>query len=67
MSYHGECGGLLPWLAGPRPCSLPDYLWSELLFLTLLGWLYWPLVLAWCLAGPLVGYILDRRSRIQRD
>src|SRR5262249_10339646 len=54
--------GLFPWLAGPKPCSLMDYLWSDLQFLCVLGFLYWPLILAWCLFGPLVGYVLDRRS-----
>src|SRR5262245_10986660 len=62
VSYQGQCGGLFPWLAGPKPCSLMDYLWSELLFLGLIGFFYWPLLLAWCLFGPLVGYVLGRRS-----
>jgi hypothetical protein len=47
-SYEGTCGGFLPALAGPRPCSF---------------WEYWPLVLAILFLPPIVGYFIDRRAK----
>src|SRR5215510_6331757 len=63
MSYHGECGGLFPFLAGPKPCSFWDYASRDLMFsFAVLGVAYWPFVLGMLLLPPLVGYLLDRRA-----
>jgi hypothetical protein len=63
-SYEGTCGGFLPALAGPRRCSLWEYvLGNALLFVLLLGATYWPLVLAILFLPPLVGYFFDRRAK----
>src|SRR5215510_4832244 len=63
MSYHGECGGLIPWLAGPRPYSFWDYASFNLNLFVVLSVTYWPVVLGILLLPPLVGYLLDRRGR----
>jgi hypothetical protein len=68
FTYDGKCGGFFPALAGPRPCSLAEYVFGNLLlFALLLGATYWPLVLALLLVPPLVGYLLDRRAKGRRD
>jgi hypothetical protein len=63
LSYDGKCGGFLPWLAGPKPCSFWDYLSGNMLLFTLLfGSAYWPFLLALLILPPLVGFLLDRRG-----
>lgn len=63
FSYDGNCGGFLPWLAGPKPCSFWEYVSGNmLLFAVLLGATYWPLVLALLFLPPFVGYLFDRRG-----
>ena len=63
FSYDGKCGGFLPALAGPKPCSFLEYmLGNVLLFALILGVAYWPLVLALLLLPPFVGYLYDRRA-----
>jgi hypothetical protein len=64
LSYDGKCGGFLPALAGPRPCSFWEYVaGNALLFAVLLGATYWPLVLAFLFLPPFVGHLLDRRAK----
>jgi hypothetical protein len=36
-AYDGNCGGLMPFLAGAKPCSLLGYLFRDALFLALLA------------------------------
>jgi hypothetical protein len=63
-SYEGTCGGFLPALAGPRPCSFWEYvLGNALLFVLPLGATYWQLVLAILFLPPIVGYFIDRRAK----
>jgi len=60
FAYDGECGGLMPFLAGPRPCSFWEYFSGWLLVVVLSLWdTYWPLVLALFLVPTSVGYLLD--------
>lgn len=47
IGFDGKCGGWLPALSGARPCTLWEYVWSNLT----LTWLvilheYWMIVLA---------------------
>jgi hypothetical protein len=64
LSYDGKCGGFLPALAGPTPCSFWEYLFGNLLlFALLLGAAYWPLALAILFVPPFVGYLFDRRAK----
>ena len=64
LSYDGKCGGFLPALAGPRPCSFWEYVvGNALLFALILGATHWPLVLAFLFLPPFVGYLLDRRAK----
>src|SRR5215510_4438598 len=63
MSYHGECGGFFPSLAGSRPCSFWDYASFDLMLYVVLSVAYWPFVLGMLLLPPLVGYLLDRRRQ----
>jgi len=64
FSYDGKCGGFLPALAGPRPCSFWEYVAGNvLLFAVLLGAAYWPLALALLFVPPFVGYLFDRRAK----
>lgn len=63
LSYDGKCGGFLPALAGPKPCSFFEYVFGNaLLSVLLLMPTYWPLVLAVLVLPPLVGHLLDRRA-----
>ena len=64
ITYDGKCGGFLPALAGPRPCSFWEYVSGNvLLFALLIGATYWPFVLAVLFLPPLVGYLFDRRAK----
>ena len=60
MSYDGECGGLMPFLGGTRPCSFWDHASSDLGLFVVLNVGYGPIVLATLLVPPLIGYLLDR-------
>jgi len=62
FSYDGKCGGLIPFLAGPRPCSFLEYVsGGVLLSISILWGTYWPLVLVLLVVPASVGYLLDRR------
>jgi hypothetical protein len=62
FSYDGKCGGLMPFLAGPRPCSFWEYISGAVLLAVLILWgTYWPFVLALLVVPASVGYLLDRR------
>ena len=64
LSYHGVCGELFPFLAGPTPCSIWDYASSDLIFwFAVLSVGYWPIVLGMLLIPPVVSYLLDRRKQ----
>ena len=44
FSFNGQCGGLIPFLAGPRPCSFWEYFSGQALFVLLVvRETYWPL------------------------
>jgi hypothetical protein len=63
-SYDGKCGGYIPGLSGPRPCSFVDFVsGSVVLYILLLGVHYWYLAIAIVVLPPLAGYLLDRRTR----
>ena len=32
LRYNGTCGGLIPFLAAAQPCTLWQYVWSDLSF-----------------------------------
>lgn len=64
FSFDGQCGGFLPFLAGPKPCSLWEYVSGRTLLTLLIVWdAYWPLVLAFLVVPISVGYLLDRQMR----
>ncbi len=63
LSYRGECGGLIPALAGARPCSFWDYASFHLMLDVVLSLAYWPFVLGILLLPPVVGYLLDRHGQ----
>ena len=63
-SYDGKCGGLMPWLAGPKPCSFWEYISGNVLLVALILWEgYWPLVLALLVVPISVGYLFDRQAQ----
>ena len=67
LGYEGKCGGLFPFLAGPRPCSFWEHLRESAIFSIAILWIeYWPLVLAALVIPTCVGYLLDRRTRRQK-
>jgi hypothetical protein len=63
IGFDGKCGGWLPALSGARPCTVWEYVWSNLSF----TWLvilheYWMIVLA--AAGVVfTGSVLFERFR----
>jgi len=68
FSYDGKCGGFLPWLAGPKPCSFWEYVSGNTLLYALILWdAYWPLVLALLSLPPFVGHLFDRRGQGRGD
>jgi hypothetical protein len=61
--YDGKCGGFLPALAGPRPCTLLEYVGVNLaLLLPVMLSEFWPLALLGIALPLLIGYVLDLRS-----
>jgi hypothetical protein len=64
LSYDGKCGGFFPGLSGRHACSLAEYMFGEVVAISLiLASLYWPVVLLLLILPPLIGYILDRKRR----
>jgi hypothetical protein len=64
FSYDGKCGGLLPWLAGSKPCSLWEYVSGNTLAVFAVLWIsYWPFALALLLISTLIGFFLDRQNQ----
>jgi len=64
FSYDGKCGGLMPFLAGPKPCPFWEYVsGGAILALAILWGTYWPLILALLVLATAIGYFLDRRVR----
>ncbi|MCI0613752.1 hypothetical protein L0244_12270 [bacterium] len=58
--YNGKCGGFLPWLAGPMPCSFWEYVSGNSIATFTVVWIaYWPFLLALIAVPPLVGLVLD--------
>lgn len=46
LSFNGQCGGLMPFLSGPTPCSFWEFFSGQVLLLLSIVWeTYWPLVL----------------------
>jgi hypothetical protein len=64
VSYDGNCGGALPWLAAARPCSRADFVINNTLLLALMmGTEFWPFIVAAIALIVGVAYFLDRRVR----
>jgi phosphatidylglycerophosphate synthase len=62
-SYDGKCGGYLPWLAGPKPCTLFEFVTSNLVLVGVIMWSsYWPIVVVLLFMPAAVGYLLDKRK-----
>jgi hypothetical protein len=63
FTYDGKCGGLIPWLAGPKPCSFWEYVSGSSSATFIIVWLaYWPFILALLLVPPITGLILDMQA-----
>jgi hypothetical protein len=64
FAYDGTCGGFIPFLAGPKPCSFWEYISGSVLLVALILWdEYWPLVLALLVVPASVGYLIDRQAQ----
>jgi hypothetical protein len=64
FAYDGTCGGFIPFLAGPKPCSFWEYISGSVLLVVLILWdEYWPLVLALLVVPASVGYLVDRQAK----
>lgn len=60
FSYDGKCGGFFPALAGPKPCTLSEYVAGNLSLLILIaGAKYWPLIIAAIALPIVIGYVMD--------
>jgi hypothetical protein len=63
FTYDGKCGGLIPWLAGPKPCSFWEYLsGSSSATFIVVGLAYWPFILALLFVPPIIGLFLDIKA-----
>jgi uncharacterized membrane protein affecting hemolysin expression len=64
FSYDGKCGGLLPEVSAPRPCSLWSYMTGDVLAIALiLGITYWPVLVLLVILAVLTVYFFARRGR----
>jgi hypothetical protein len=32
LNYKGTCGGFMPFLSAPQPCTLSEYVWGSMSF-----------------------------------
>jgi hypothetical protein len=63
FTYDGKCGGLFPFLAGPKPCSFWEYVSGNSSAIFLVVWLaYWPFILALLFVSPVIGLFLDIKA-----
>ena len=54
-SYNGKCGGFFPGSA-PRPCSLMEYMFGDVVAISLILFgTFWPVVLILLIVPPLRG------------
>jgi hypothetical protein len=66
FAYHGKCGGFFPGLSAPRDCSLWTYLSGDSLAVGLILLMtYWPVVAVAIILPPALGYLRDRRERLE--
>ncbi len=67
LHFDGKCGGLMPFLSGPRDCTLFEYIISYTLFTTvlILGY-YWYWILIFLFLTTLSGYAFGR-SKIKKN
>jgi hypothetical protein len=64
FSYDGKCGGFLPEVSTPRPCSLWSYMTGDVLAIAVIvGLTYWPLLMMLIVVAVLLGYFLSRRGK----
>lgn len=64
FSYDGKCGGFIPEVSAPRPCSLWSYMSGDVLAIAVVvAVAYWPLLLILIVAALLFGYFLGRRGK----
>ena len=64
FSYDGKCGGFIPEVSAPRPCSLWSYMSGDVLAIAVVVAIsYWPLLLILIIAAVLFSYFLIRRGR----
>jgi hypothetical protein len=53
----------MPFLAGPKPCSFWEYITGEAsLIFIIVGYSYWPLILAFIVVPLTIGLILDMKA-----
>jgi hypothetical protein len=63
IAYDGKCGGFLPWLAGPQPCSFWKYFSGNSSMILTIVWIsYWPFILAFIFVPAFIGFFLDRKA-----
>jgi hypothetical protein len=63
VGYNGKCGGFLPWLAGPKPCSFWEYVsGNSLMTFTILWISYWPIILTLIIFLVSIGLFLDKQA-----
>jgi hypothetical protein len=63
MSYNGKCGGFFPGLSAPRACSFLEYMFGDVVAISMVMIsAFWPVILMVLIVPPFVGYLLDRRN-----
>lgn len=66
-NYDGKCGGLIPFLSGPRECTFLEYITSEVPFtFAVLFYCYWYIFPLLLLTPTCAGFVVDclRKSRV---
>jgi hypothetical protein len=62
--FDGKCGGLFPFLGEPQPCSLAQYVWSDVSFtFGVFFYVFWYVALAFVAIVLAVILIRERRNR----
>ena len=61
--FDGKCGGLMPFLSGPRDCNLFEYVISFTLITTVVILVYyWYWILIFLFSATMIGYVFGRKK-----
>ena len=66
--FEGECGGLMPFLSGPKECSVIEFLMTDGFFITVIAlFFHSPWIILFLSITTLTGYGIGRIKNAKKD